>query len=385
MEIKDIISRFNEAIDNPNEAIRDFKEKTGQKVIGCAPPFTPQELVHAAGMFPVGVWGANCEVSEATQYYPVFYCSILLTILELGLKGKYGEISGLLTATHCDGLKNLVENWKYGVKDIEMISLTYPHNRKLEAANRYLVKEFKNVAEALERISGNIITEKNLRQSIRVYNHHRKLMREFSALACRHLDIVTPNVRHTVMKSAYFMTREEHSDLVQQLLDALNRIPEHDFKGYKIIMTGIIVDLPDLLRMLEDNNIAVVGDDLVHESKQYETDVPSGVDPYECLARQWSLMEGCSLLFDPEKKRGPMLVDLARERQADGILVCMLKFCEPDEFDYPILKKDFEKAGIPELYLEIETQSSNDQQAGTRVQAFKEMLQYARKQHTKIR
>jgi bcr-type benzoyl-CoA reductase subunit C len=376
MEIKDIISRLNEAIDHPNRIIKHFKEKTGQKVIGCAPPFTPQELVHAAGMLPVGVWGANYEVSEANQYYPTFYCSILLTILELGLQGKYSKLSGLLTATHCDGLKNLVENWKYGVKDIEMISLTYPHNRKLEAAKRYLIKEFKIVAETLERISGNIITEKNLRQSIKIYNHHRKLMRDFSALTCRHLDVITPTVRHVVMKSAYFMAKEEHSDLVQQLLDALKKRPDYDFKGYKIILTGIIVDLPDLLKMLEDNHIAVVGDDLVHESKQYETDVPTGVDPYECLARQWSLMEGASMLFDPEKKRGTMLVDLAKKRKADGILVCMLKFCEPDEFDYPILRKDFEGAGIPELYLEIETQSSNDQQAATRIQAFTELLKY---------
>lgn len=46
------------------------------------------------------------------------------------------------------------------------------------------------------------------------------------------------------------------------------------------------------------------------------------------------------------------MIDLYNQRKADGILISIIKFCEEEEFDYPVLKKDFEAEGIPVLYLE---------------------------------
>ena len=69
-----------------------------------------------------------------------------------------------------------------------------------------------------------------------------------------------------------------------------------------------------------------------------------------------------------------MLVEVARERGAEGVIVCSLKFCEPDAYDYPIIRRIFAESELPELRLEVENQYSNDQQAETRIQAFCEML-----------
>ena len=51
-----------------------------------------------------------------------------------------------------------------------------------------------------------------------------------------------------------------------------------------------------------------------------------------------------------------------------------MKFCDPEEYDYPIYKAELEKAGIPELYLETDQQLSTFEQIRTRVQSFTEML-----------
>jgi len=88
-------------------------------------------------------------------------------------------------------------------------------------------------------------------------------------------------------------------------------------------------------------------------------------------------MEGCSLVYDPEKKRGDMLLDLVRHNDADGVIVCMMKFCEPEEYDYPVYKKQLEDANVPVLYLEIDQQMKNNEQARTRIQGFLEMLTMA--------
>ena len=52
----------------------------------------------------------------------------------------------------------------------------------------------------------------------------------------------------------------------------------------------------------------------------------------------------------------------------------MMEFCDPEEFDYPIYKKELEAAGIPMLYLEIDQQIDSFEQIRTRVQSFTEML-----------
>jgi benzoyl-CoA reductase/2-hydroxyglutaryl-CoA dehydratase subunit BcrC/BadD/HgdB len=223
-------------------------------------------------------------------------------------------------------------------------------------------------------VVGHKITDTDLANAIKLYNEHRAQMRRFSLLAGDHLDVITPLFRRNVFKSAHFMDKAEHVELVKELNDELEKLPVCQFDGTRVVATGIMLDSEEMMQMLEDNKIGIVGDDIVSDSKRYEIDVKNGIDLYYQLAEYWSRMEGCSLLYDPLKSRGTMLVNMAKERKADGVLVGLLKFCEMEEYDYPVMKRIFAEAGLPELFLEIESLSGNDQQAATRIQAFKEMI-----------
>ncbi len=154
----------------------------------------------------------------------------------------------------------------------------------------------------------------------------------------------------------------------------LQKSPAEQWKGKKVVLSGITAEPDDLLDILQENNLTVVGDDLAHESRQFRTDVPAGNDPLRRLAEQWSIFEGCSMAYDPEKKRGDMIIDMVKQTEADGVILCMMKFCDPEEFDYPILSVQFEKANIPMLFLEIDQQVKSFEQSRTRIQGFSEML-----------
>jgi len=52
----------------------------------------------------------------------------------------------------------------------------------------------------------------------------------------------------------------------------------------------------------------------------------------------------------------------------------MMKFCDPEEFDYPVYKAQLEAAGIPILYLEVDQQMESFEQIRTRIQSFAEMV-----------
>lgn len=336
--------------------------------------YTPEELVHASGMLPVGIWGANIEIASAKKYFPAFYCSILQTSLELGIKGAFDDLSAVIIPSHCDSLRAMGQNWKVAVPHVEYISLVHPINRKTEAGKEFLISEYERIKDTLERISGKQVTEEAINNSIAIYNQYRKTMREFTKAASQHPAIITPAVRHAVIKSGYFMEKQQFTRLVEELLNELKKVEANQWDGFKMVVTGIMMDSPELLQLLEENHIAIVADDLAQETRQFRSDVPSEGTSLRRLASHWSTMEGCSLLFDPEKKRGEMIIEAVKNTNADGVIVCMSKFCDPEEFDYPIIKKQLDAAKIPHVYIETDQQTKMDEQAKTRIQAFNEMI-----------
>lgn len=373
MNFNEIISKLQFASENPQEIAKQYVAE-GKKVVGVMPVYTPEEIVHAAGMVPVGLWGGNVEINDAKQYFPAFACSIMQSILEFGLKGTYKDLSAVVIPAMCDTLICMTQNWKSGVKDMPMIAFVHPQNRKIEAGVKYLVAEYEGVKAKLEEVAGKEITEEELTKSIDVYNEHRKVMQEFVELVPKHLNTITPAIRNAVIKSGLYMLKEEHTALVKELNEILRNSDEEVFEGKKVLVTGIIFDQKEVLEILEENNIAIAYDNTAQESRQFMTLVPEGATALERLARQWSDIEGCTLAYDPQKKRGAMIADDVKRLGLDGVVYALLKFCDPEEYDYPIVKEDLEAAEIPCLYLEVEQESTNSEQIRTRVQTFAEML-----------
>ncbi len=374
--IENVLSQMNEVVIDPKKAVKDFINETGNKAIGCLPVYCPEEIVHAAGMLPVGIWGGQTDIASAKSQLPAFACSIMQSCLEFGMKGVYDDLSAVIIPALCDTLKCIGQNWEVVIPNVEFIPLVHPQNRQIEGGVQFLVSQYENIRKKLEKIAGHEISDEAISNSIDIYNEYRKVMREFSTVACKYPEIITPAKRHLVMKSAFFMDKAKHTELVKELITKLKEQPEVKWNGKKVILTGIMAEPNELLDIFEENKLTVVGDDLAQESRQFRTDVPEGKSPMESLARQWSNLEGCSLAFDADKKRGQMLIDLVKETDADGVVVCMMKFCDPEEYDYPIYKQELENEDIPILYLEIDQQMQNNEQARTRIQAFAEALSY---------
>ena len=68
------------------------------------------------------------------------------------------------------------------------------------------------------------------------------------------------------------------------------------------------------------------------------------------------------------------MMELKDKYDADAIVIMMEKFCDPEEYDYPIYKAELEEAEVPMLYMEVDQQTTGFEQIRTRVQSFREML-----------
>ena len=138
--------------------------------------------------------------------------------------------------------------------------------------------------------------------------------------------------------------------------------------------TGLLAEPVELLEIFDAENIAFAADDLAQESRQFRTVSRKEGDVWHRMAMRIADQKGDTFLYEEEKTRGDMLVEMVKENGADAVVVFMMKFCDPEEFDYPVYKAQLEKAGIPVLYLETEQQMDSFEQIRTRVQSFSEML-----------
>jgi benzoyl-CoA reductase/2-hydroxyglutaryl-CoA dehydratase subunit BcrC/BadD/HgdB len=351
------------------------QKSKGKKIVGVFPVYAPEELAHAAGAFPVGCWGGKMNISKAAKLLPPFACQVMQGITELSLSGAYDVLDGALISAPCDTLKCFTQNFKITNPKVKAMYCLYPQNNKLEGAVRYLYNELHKVGREMEELTGEEITALKLQNSIRVYNQNRAAMMEFSRLLAQKPGLLTPSQRHTVMKSRFFMDKEEHTVLMQELNQALQAAPAPKAGGRKVLLAGIMSEPQGFVQLLDELGFQVVADELACQSRQFRNPVPPGLDQYQRLARQWQNVEGCSVVYDPEGKRAGRIVDLARESGADGVLYCQMKFCEEEEFDYPFVKSSLDAANIPVLNIEIDSLNFAREQTRTRLQAFIEQLE----------
>jgi len=374
MSYVNTIDRLCEAGLNPAKTIMATKEQTGKELVGVFPIHTPDEIVYAAGCVPVGMWGGKAEIQLADKYLQSFCCSIMRTNIEFAMRGTYNVLKAMIIPAFCDTLKCIVENMKLAT-EVPVIPLTYPQHRDLKAGREYAVNEITRVRSELERVLGVMITEEKIEAAFELYEEYRATMREFVELAGQHPEIITAKKRHLIIKAGEYMDKAIYTKDIKEINEGLKAAGESTFKGTKVVVTGLLSEPVEILEIFDENNVAVVADDLSLGSRKWRTPAREDVkDVFEKMAYRIADQIGDTFLYEADKKKGQMLIDLVKEKGADAVVVMMMKFCDPEEYDYPIYKAELAEAGVPELYLEIDQQLATFEQIRTRVQSFTEML-----------
>ena len=73
------------------------------------------------------------------------------------------------------------------------------------------------------------------------------------------------------------------------------------------------------------------------------------------------------LLYDPQSsknRRGEFVADMVKKSGAQGLVLFMQQFCDPEEMEYPYLKKALDNAGIPHIKLGVDGRHADQQVRG---------------------
>ena len=378
MSTEVLLNEFKECSEHPYRVISAYKQE-GKKVIGVLPYFAPVELVVAAGMVPMGIWGSNKKtIAQAKEYCATFYCTIAQLALEMLLDGTLDQLDGIITPTICDTLRPMSQNFRVAMEGkLPCIFLAHPQNRKPAFGLQFTVDQYMHVKSELEKISGNTITDEALRDAIKVMNRSRKARREFVKLAGQHPEAISAVERSAVLRSAWFMEPAVHAQKLEELNEELSKLPASNWKGRKVVTSGIICDNPKLLQIFDDNNIAIAADDVAQETRAFRVDASEEGDPMMALAQQFADQDYDVLLYDEhsnKNRRADYVVQMVKESGAQGLVLFMQQFCDPEEMEYPYLKKALDAADIPHVKLGVDQQMRDFGQASTAIQAFADVL-----------
>ena len=357
MSTEVFLNEFAEISEHPYRILSQYK-KEGKKVIGVLPYYAPVELVVAAGMVPMGIWGSNKKtIAHAKEYCATFYCTIAQLALEMLLDGTLDQLDGLITPTICDTLRPMSQNFRVAMEGkLPCIFLAHPQQRKPAFGLQFTMDQYQHIKTELEKIAGKTITDDDLRAAIKVMNKNRAARRAFVQLANEHCDVVSAVKRSAVLRAAWFMEPAAYAEKLEVLNAELAKLPAADWKGKKI---------------------AIAADDVAQESRSFRVDASEEGDPMMALAQQFADQDYDILLYDEhseQNRRADFVVDKIKKSGAQGLVLFMQQFCDPEEMEYPYLKKALDAADIPHIKLGVDQQMRDFGQANTAIQAFADVL-----------
>src|SRR5512142_1851535 len=160
--VESLIAHYREILESvPLELATEWKkDHPEKKMVGCYPVYTPVELIHAAGMLPVGVIGAGnrLEIAHADSRFQSFICSIVKSTLELGLTEKLKFLDGIVFHSICDPARNLGSVFKRNFPRLLVEYIHFPQNMTSPHTVNYLAAEYRRLLSGYEQVAGHAIT-----------------------------------------------------------------------------------------------------------------------------------------------------------------------------------------------------------------------------------
>ncbi|MDH5642610.1 MAG: 2-hydroxyacyl-CoA dehydratase [Gemmatimonadota bacterium] len=360
-----------EDVDFPT--VRRWRE-AGGKVIGHFQVYFPEEIAHAAGALPFKLRGAPTEAVQADSRFGSYLCSILKTSLELALS-KRVEVDMFVTHPICDAARNLAGVWGRNFEfPCEILYL--PQNPNSNHTIPYLRGEYDRLKRQIESVTGNEISDDNIRESIIVFNENRALMRELYELKRTEPWRIAAEDAYALVALSGLMPREEHNELMRSVLPLLRERDAKEQDRIRVVFEGGFCEQPplDLVRAI-GRACYVVDDDLLIGLRWLTEDVEIDGDPLRNLAEAYVERSSYSpVQHDLRKPKEKMLVDRIRHANAEAAIVTAAKMCEPGLEEQVTYIQALDKEGIPFFVSEFEENMTSFDQLEIQLETFVENI-----------
>ena len=351
---RDVLARADSVLlDLSYGYVREWLDSgPGRHAIGYLPIYVPREIIAAAGMLPVGIYGAGdaLDIVKGDAYFQSYICHLPRSVIELALDGRFAAFSGFIFPSICDVIRNLSGMWQMTFPRQWVKYLDFPQNFDPEVGGRFYRRELDDILKNLERISGSPVRESEIRSAIVRYDENRLLLEAlYEARSASPHDFPTSEV-YRIVRAGAVLTVDDHSRLIADYLQAAHAEPLDDLDRIRVFLVGAFCEQPPLglLRTLEQAGCAIVGDDLLLGLRFIRGPVDNEGDPVDALVRAYlARTTWSSAVYDGDAPREDGMMADVRASRADGVVFCCPSFCDPALLDRPMLQKRLDREGVP--------------------------------------
>ncbi len=350
-----IVERCQQLFDDLDfNAVKQWKAAgTNRKAIGYMPVYVPRELIHAAGMLPVGILGGGdqLEVIQGDAYYQSYICRIPRSTIELGLTGRLDSLDGMLFPSICDVIRNLSGMWQILFKDKYVRYFDVPQNYVDAIGGTFYIQELEVLREDLGRLRGAPVTDAELNASIRVYNENRAAVRDlYTYRAAKPWQAPTSEV-YLLLRAGMVLPPEEHTQLVRDYLAATDVVLRPKRDNARVVINGCFCEQPPLalIKSIEMSGCYIVDDDFMLVTRWLLDEVPADATPLEELSKAF-LHRSATTAAKYEttrEEKGVFLLKQVKTRGAEGVIFAAPSFCDPALLERPMLQDVLSKHNVP--------------------------------------
>lgn len=370
------MEKIRAAVRDPYGYAEAYKKRTHKKVVGYFCSYAPEEIIWASGALPFRVFSRKSGIHLADQHLQSYCCSLVRGVLEEALCGTLKFLDGIVFPHTCDSIQRLSDIWRLNVPYGFHADVVLPVKLNTDSAREYMLAVLNTFRVDLEKKLAVRISDDALRASINLYGQLRGALRTIYEIRSQNPELISGTDMNSIVKAAMIMDRQELLTLLNEIVAVMKQDKgiEVVSRRKRLVLSGGICDFPDVYPMIEEAGGAVVWDDLCTGTRVFDGEFAEKTDPIEAIALRYLDRIVCPAKHSGLTNRADHLVKTVRDRNAQGVIILLLKFCDPHAFDYPYLKSALEKEGIPSLLLEVEDQLPPEGQLRTRFEAFLEML-----------
>ena len=358
-----------EKIPSRTETIENFKGNGG-KIAAVLPIHYSRALLRAFNFLPVEIWGPpHIKTSKSAAHLQAYVCSICHNALSFIQQGGV-DVADLILAPHaCDSLQGLGSVLLDFASPRQPVFPLYLPRGTRQVDLDFLAAEFRSLYDRLSILTGRIPRDPDLLASIEreetADSFLKELHEQMRFLPFSNLEI------YKLIRSREYLPAEEFTQIVQ---DALGMVQENPRHGTPILLEGILPEPMDILDILSDFDAVVAADDFACCGRRVYP-VGTSPDPFIRMAERILGAPPDPMRGSPLQERCEYLMDRIKRSGARGVIFYIVKFCEPELFDIPILQEMLREADIPSIFIEMDLNSPPSHQVQTRLGAFLEMLQ----------
>lgn len=380
------LDRAREIYVNRSRRAEELKA-AGKRIIGYPCVYVPIEMLTALDLVPYRTCGSMKEpITEADRALPSSFCPVMRSCLDCALKGKNDFLDGMVAIHSSDPQEKTARVWESYTNHPYFHFIDMPVTVRGEAVD-YFEGQLQDFRKTLEAFTGMKLSSGKLETAIASHNRQRALVRELHELTKPSPPLVSGTEIVQIVKALMSLPVLEGNDLlVDVIVEVRSRTDSPDRKPARLLTWGSTIDDTEITRLLE-SKANVVMDESCGGVRAYRGEVKCFPDPMRGLAeyylneitcarsfRQTNLGETRKNYARDLQSRFGYLKAIIKEWNVDGVVMMLVRYCDPFAFEMPSLKDYLDGLGVPATYIEYDYTAGALAPLRTRVEAFLETL-----------